>query len=272
MNVVSIPINLLVPDPTQPRSVMADAEMHALTASVKSLGQLLPLRVTPADAGNAHTVISGHRRLTALLKLGVPTADCVIVDGPMGEVDCLAERLAENLLRENLTPIDEAEGYRRYIALRGVTAAKAAQELHVPPARISRVLPLLDLPEALRAQIHAGRVSKDTAYYLARLPAGDERQRLFDLAAEGRLSRDEAARAAKTPAKPVAAAEPVTRVALKLPEGRSLTAAAPAITLDGLIETLEDVLKAARKARAQSWDVSTLAKVLKDRAAAGGAA
>ncbi|HEX4610071.1 MAG TPA: ParB/RepB/Spo0J family partition protein [Urbifossiella sp.] len=273
MNIALIPLDDLVPDSAQPRTAMTVAELEALAASIKGRGLLNPLHVQEADANGRHVIVSGHRRHAALVRLGAPSAACVITARPPDEADVLAEQLTENLLRENLSPIDEAEGYRRYMALRGVTAAQAADDLHVPPARISRVLPLLDLPADLREHIHAGRIPKDTAYHLSRIPVGDERTQLLARAAAGCLSRDEAARIAKSTRPRPAAAEsaPIRRVTCPLGGGRSLTVTAAAIRMDTLIDTLEDVLKEARKARAQGWDVGTLAKVFRDRAAAGGA-
>lgn len=274
MKAIPVPLEKLIPDPTQPRTAMAPADLDALAESINTRGQLLPLRVKPADANGIHIVISGHRRLAALQKLGVATADCVIVDEALDEADTLAEQLAENLLRENLSPIDEAEGYRRFMTLRGITAAQAAGELHVEPARISRALALLDLPDELRGLVHTGRLAKETGYYLSRLPAGDQQQRLFAEAAVGKLSRDKAAWAVKATRSKAVGAEspPVSRVCCKLGGGRSVTVCAAAVRLDTLIDALEEVLKEARKARQQGWDVSTLAKVCRDKAAAGGAA
>ncbi|HEX4609315.1 MAG TPA: ParB/RepB/Spo0J family partition protein [Urbifossiella sp.] len=272
MNIALIPLDALVPDPTQPRTVMTAAELDALAESLRDRGVQNPIRVQPADAAGRHVIVSGHRRHAALVRLGAASAACVITARLPDEADMLAEQLIDNLLREDLSPIDEAGGYRRYMALRGVTATQAAHDLHVPPARISRVLPLLDLPADLREHIHAGRILKDTAYHLSRLPAGDERTQLLARAASGLLSRDEAARAAKASRPRPTAAEPAParRVTCPLGGGRSLTVSAAAVQMDTLIQSLEEVLKEARKARAQGWDVATLAKAFRDRAVTGG--
>ncbi len=266
-----IPLPALVPDPDNLRRAMPSDEFDRLVESIRQRGLLLPLRVKPADAAGRHVIVSGHRRHAALLVLRATHADCIVVAGPLDEAAILAEQLAENLLRENLNPIEEAEGYRRYMALQMITAAKAAGELHVPPSRLSRLLPLLDLPEDAVRGIARGDIPQETGYYLTRLPEGEERCRLIALACAGKLGRDEAARAAKSSrAAPVEAA--VSRVTCKLAGGRSLTVAAESVQLASLIDTLEEVLREARKARQQGLDVTTLAKVFRDKAAAGGAA
>ena len=172
MTSVPLPLSVLDPDPAQPRKTVSPDELARLAASIHARGLLQPLRVRPADAQGRHAVLVGHRRLAALLLNGVTHADCVVAEGPQDEAAVLAEQLAENLLREDLSPVEEAEGYRRYMSLKQVTAGRAAEELDVPPARLSRLLPILDLPAAVRERVHRGEVPRDTAYHLARLPEG----------------------------------------------------------------------------------------------------
>lgn len=264
---VSLPLSVLVPDRSQPRQAMSSTDFESLVASIRQRGLLLPLRVRPADRDGKHLIVSGHRRYAALQHLGVTEVPCLLTEGTLDEATVLAEQLAENLHRENLNPLDEAEAFRRYLTVKGVPASQAAEELQVAPARMSRSLALLELPEELQAAIRAGRLPKETAYYLSRLPEGDERQRLFAQALSGSLSRDEAARAAKATRRGTPDAAPVTRVACQLPAGRLLTLSGAGITVDSLIETLEQFLKEARKARNQGWDITTLTKVCRDRAA-----
>jgi ParB family transcriptional regulator, chromosome partitioning protein len=272
MQTAFLPLIALIPDPAQPRKSMPADELSRLAASIAARGLLMPLRVKPADADGQHVIVSGHRRHAAMVKLGWTQAECIVVDGPLDETTILGEQLAENIHREDLSPIEEAEAYRRYLSLTKFSAAQAAKELHVPASRISRALPLLDLPEEVRVKIQIGQIHKETGYYLSRLPEGEERARLLRQAIEGTLTRDNAARAVKSARSIPSDVASVSRVTCKLVGGRSLTVSAPSITLDSLIATLEDVLKEARKARPQGWDVSTLAKVFRDRAALGGAA
>lgn len=272
MNTIPIALSRLVGDPEQPRKTWTDEGIAQLADSIRQRGLLLPLRVKPADANGNHVIVSGHRRHAALEKLGAKSAPCIIVDGPPDESTILEEQIAENLHRENLSPIEEAQAYRRYLALKVIPAARAAEQLNVPATRISRSLALLDLPDDVQAAVHTGTIPKETGYYLSRLPAGDERNCLMVQALAGSLTRESAARAVKATRSTATEAPALTRVSCKLPNANTLTLSGPAIELESFIETLEDVLKHARKARAQGWDVSTLAKVFRDRATKGGAA
>lgn len=273
MKTILIPLARLAPDPDNPRSaVVPDAAVDTLAESISVRGLLLPLRVRPADAAGTHTVVSGHRRLAALRRLGASEAPCVVADGPLTDDAVLAEQLAENIHRSDLDPVSEAEAFRRYLSLRNVTAAQAAAELNVSPARISRALPLLELPPAIREAVQGGAVAKETAYHLARLPDGPDRDALLTHALAGTLTRDKAARAARKPVGDDPASAAVKRVACRLTGGRTLTLAGAGLHLDALIDALEEVLKEARKARTQGLDVVTLVKVLRHRAGKGGAA
>ncbi len=272
MKTQPIPLSSIAVDPGNPRRNFAADEISSLAASIRERGLLLPLRVKPADAAGKHQLVSGNRRYAALLQLGMTSAPCVIVEGSLDEASVLAEQIVENVLRDNLNPIEEADAYRRYIALKQCSAAQAAAELHVAPSRLSRLLPLCDLPEEVRERVASGAIPQDTAYYLSRVPEGDERTRLFDRALKGELRRDDAARAAKTKTTPNSNSPSVNRITCKLAGGRLLTLSGHLVKLTSLIETLEEVLKEARKARQQGLEISTLAKLFRDRAAAAGGA
>lgn len=271
MKTVSLLLSALIPDPTQPRKSFDLGELEQLTASIRNRGLLLPIRVKPADADGKHVIVSGHRRHAALEKLEAKSAPCIIVEGPLDESTILAEQLAENIHRENLSPIDEAHAYRRYLALKAIPASQAALELAVPATRISRALPLLELPDEVQTAIHVGTIPKETAYYLSRLPDGEERNRLISQALAGTLSRDAAARAVKVSSSDHADTPAISRASFRLRDHRTLTLSAPAVRLDLFIDTLEELLKAARKVRSQGLDISALSKMFRDRPTTGGA-
>jgi ParB family transcriptional regulator, chromosome partitioning protein len=266
-----IPLTRLIPDAAQPRVSMHDVSMQMLTASIRKQGLLLPLRVKPADSNGLHVIISGHRRFLSLQSLGCTEAPCIIVTAPLDEATVLAEQLAENIFRESLSPLEEAQSYRRYLTLKNVTASQAAQELAVSSTRISRALALLELPKNIQDAIHTGKLSADTGYHLSRLPDGVVCEQLLAQALAGTLFRDAAVRAVKASQVEATDVVSVSRASLKLPADYTLTLSGPAVHLDVFISSLEDVLKEARKARTQGYDLSTLTKMFRDRSVKGGA-
>jgi len=144
--------------------------------------------------------------------------------------------------------------------------------LCVAPARISRLMPLLELPEEFQRKLHDGTVAAEVGYYLAWLPAGEERDRMMLKALEGKLTRDAAASNAKRHGVNSSGTTAVKRVSFKMTAGRTFTISGEGIDTENTIKDLEEIIKDLRKARSKGWEVSRLAKVLRDRAAAGGAA
>ena len=88
----------------------------------------------------------------------------------MSPTQVLEEQLIENLLRENLTPMEEAESYRHLMQVNGWNGKQLASALNVSPTRISRAVALLKLPHEMRTRIDSGEVSARAGYELSRLP------------------------------------------------------------------------------------------------------
>lgn len=280
MPLLDLPLASLTPDPQQPRTAIPDAELRHLAESIAGKGQLLPIRVRRVDGKpSEYLIVSGHRRHAALQLLCQPTARCLLVDGSPTDAEILEEQLIENLQRADLTPLDEAAGYQRFIELKNCTAAEVAKALAVSPARVSRMLALLRQPETVQSALRKGSLSADTAYHLSKHEDGPERDRLIAQAIKGELTRDQAMRAKPPRTKPSDssnAPRPLGRVTFELPEQTQptgdpgherpkLTVTGGLDSVDTLITHLESLLRAARKARSSGWDVSTLAKVLKDQ-------
>jgi ParB family transcriptional regulator, chromosome partitioning protein len=275
MKTQSLSVALLIPDPDQPRQSIPPGELTELVESIRLRGLLLPIRVRPVNVDGKHVITSGHRRFAALLALGELEAPCIIGGESLDEASILAEQLTENIVRANLSAMEEAKGYRRFLDLRGCSSKEAAQELGIAPSRLSKLLPLVNLPPELQAKVHDGSLAVDTAYNLARLPESEDRTFLFEQALRGRLNRDQAAARTKfllatknTPETPKVS---LRRVSCLLDKGRTLTLSGREVELESLIESIEVVLKEARKARTQGLDVTTLARVFRDKAGKGGA-
>lgn len=135
-----------------------------LAASIRSIGVLEPLLVTPAADGFA--VVAGHRRLAAARKAGLEMVPCVIRE--MSEVDRVVAMVVENEQRSDLSPIEAADGYFRLIDM-GVTQKELAKRVGRSAKHVGSRLALLELPRTVRTQIHAGRLSLTAAAALLEL-------------------------------------------------------------------------------------------------------
>lgn len=147
-----------------------------LAASIRSIGVLEPLLVTPAVDGFA--VVAGHRRLAAARKAGLEVVPCVVRE--MSEVERVIAMVVENEQRSDLSPIESAEGYFRLIDM-GITQKELAKKVGRSAKHVASRLALLELPRNVRGQVHAGRLGLGAAAALLELV--DEPQVIEEIAA-----------------------------------------------------------------------------------------
>ena len=147
-----------------------------LAASIRSIGVLEPLLVTPAADGFA--VVAGHRRLAAARKAGLDVVPCVVRE--MSEVERVIAMVVENEQRSDLSPIESAEGYFRLIDM-GITQKELAKKVGRSAKHVASRLALLELPRTVRRQVHAGRLGLGAAAALLELV--DEPQVIEEIAA-----------------------------------------------------------------------------------------
>ena len=105
-------VDRIIPDPDQPRKSFPEESIAQLAASLKKAGQLQPIRVRWSDEHEKWVIISGERRWRAAIQAELKTIACLFVDRPLTESEIRQESLIENLLREDLKPIEAAEGYK----------------------------------------------------------------------------------------------------------------------------------------------------------------
>jgi ParB family chromosome partitioning protein len=171
---VSLPVERVVPNPGQPRKHFDQAALKALAESIKQRGVLQPLVVRPAGDG-LHEIVAGERRWRAAQIAGLARVPCVVRS--RDDASTLQDALIENMVREDLTPIEEARCLRTLIDDLGVThAALAAQLDGRSRSDITNTMRLLDLPGDVVDLIDAGELTKGHGKVL--LGAGTEtRQR-----------------------------------------------------------------------------------------------
>lgn len=196
-NVAEIPVERISPDPDQPRQEFDDAALARLAESLRTAGQLQPIRVRWDDARGAYMVIVGERRWRAAQLAGLATLTAVIHDGTPGAGELLSWQLIENAQREDLGPVEQARAYRRLMDLNRWTGAQLARELAVDPASVTRSLSLLKLPAPIRELVKGEKLAPRTAYEVAKLSSSEDQIAMADrIVAEG-LTRDEAAAAVR---------------------------------------------------------------------------
>lgn len=161
----NISIELLQPSPFQPRKEFDTEALNALVESIKEKGVLQPLLVR--KQGNSYEIIAGERRWRASKLAGLKTVPVIIKD--LNDKEVLEVALVENLLRENLSAIEEAEGFQRLISEFSHTQEALAQIVGKSRSHVANTLRLLNLPETVKEMVKEGKLSAGHARALVGL-------------------------------------------------------------------------------------------------------
>jgi ParB family chromosome partitioning protein len=200
-----LPIESLHPSPYQPRRIFTDEGMASLVQSVKQQGIVQPLlvRPDPTRAGE-YEIVAGERRWRAAQAAQLHEVPAVVRE--LGDRDTLEIALVENIQREDLSPLEEARGYRRLIDEFGHTQEELANALGKSRSHVANLLRLLTLPESVQQMLSEGKLS---AGHARALITAAEPERLAErIVAKGLSVRDaerlaqEAKPGAPSPAKP----------------------------------------------------------------------
>jgi ParB family chromosome partitioning protein len=172
-----VSVDLIRPNPHQPRRTVNEVAIAELAASMKSSGIIQPLVLRRVVDG--YELIAGERRLLAAKRAGLTEVPAIVRD-----VDSFTQAqmaLVENIQREDLNPIDRALGYRVLIEQLGLTQVELAGRMGEDRSSVANYLRLLDLAEPVRNMVQDGRISMGHAKILAGVADVLEQQRLADL-------------------------------------------------------------------------------------------
>ncbi len=167
--VTTLPLREIEPDPDQPRKKFDDEALAGLAASITENGLLQPIAVRPKKLGTGYLIIAGERRWRAARLAGLTDVPVLIKDVTDEQAAALA--LIENLQREDLDPIEVAEGCRQLIEKYGLTQETAAKRLGKSRSAVTNSLRLLALPQEVRAKVSDGSLSFGHAKVLLGLPS-----------------------------------------------------------------------------------------------------
>lgn len=178
-----LPVREIEPDPDQPRKNFDEDAMAALAESIGENGLLQPIAVRAKKTGPGYVIIAGERRWRAARLAGLDEVPVIIKDVTDEQAAALA--LIENLQREDLDPIEVAEGCRQLIDKYGLTQESAAKKLGKSRSAVTNSLRLLALPEDVRRMVSGGKLSFGHAKVLLGLPNEDlMRQAAAEVAAQ----------------------------------------------------------------------------------------
>lgn len=154
--VFELDINLLQPNPLQPRGLITPESLAELAESIREHGILEPLVIAKTPAG--FQIIAGERRWRAARLVGLTKVPVVIREtSPQGMLEMA---IVENVQRQDLNPLERAQAYRRLIDEFGLANSEIAQRVGKSPAYISNTIRLLTLPDALKDALMAGNTTE----------------------------------------------------------------------------------------------------------------
>jgi ParB family transcriptional regulator, chromosome partitioning protein len=165
---VEIPIESIKPNPGQPRRHFDDAELEELAQSIREKGVLQPILVRPAVFAGEFQIVAGERRWRAAQRAGIRTLPAVVRS--LSDAEVLEIAIVENVQRADLTPIEEAEGYRALIESFGRTQAQVADTVGKSRVHVTNALRLLQLPDDVLAMVREGRLTAGHARSLVGAP------------------------------------------------------------------------------------------------------
>ncbi|KIH77667.1 chromosome partitioning protein, ParB family [Geoalkalibacter ferrihydriticus] len=164
------PLEDLRPHVDQPRKSFNDAKMEELVASIREKGIIQPLVVRRQD--DHYQIIAGERRWRAAQKAGLSEVPVVIQD--VSEDWALEMALIENIQREDLNPIEEAEAYRNLVSNFDLTQEEVARRVGKDRSSVANALRLLKLPEVVRRDLLESRLSMGHARALLALESDED--------------------------------------------------------------------------------------------------
>ena len=180
----NLKISQIVPNKDQPRKLFKEAELSELSDSIKQNGILQPLLVR--KKGTKYEIVAGERRYQAAKLAGLEEVPVIIKDISDAEVFKLA--LIENLQRADLSPLEEARGYKQLIKERSLTQDEVAKLVSKSRSAVTNTLRLLDLPEEVQQFVEDGLITAGHARAILAVPSPEGRVKLAQKVVDEKLS------------------------------------------------------------------------------------
>ncbi|MEX1219039.1 MAG: ParB/RepB/Spo0J family partition protein [Solirubrobacterales bacterium] len=180
-----LPVDLIEPNPNQPRRRFDEEALQALTDSIAASGVIQPLLVR--ELGNErYELIAGERRWRAAQEAGIERVPVVVRDSD--EADRLEVALIENMVREDLNPVEEARACAALVEDLGVTKEELGRRVGRSRPQISNLIRLLDLPDEVLAMLESAQLSEGHGRAILQVGDHDGRRDLARTALSGEWS------------------------------------------------------------------------------------
>jgi len=168
----TIPIELIEPNPDQPRKVFTESDLAELTDSISEKGLLQPLLVRPLPGETErYQIVAGERRWRAAQRARLHEAPCLVRE--LTDRETLEIAIVENVQRADLNPVEEARAFRQLVETFGHTQDEVARAVGKSRAHVANTLRLLALPKSVLSRLEEGALSAGHARAIATAPDPD---------------------------------------------------------------------------------------------------
>lgn len=182
--IINVKLDDLRPNPYQPRKIFDEDSLKELAASIKEHGVFQPIIVKKSIKG--YDIIAGERRVKASKIAGLIEIPAIVRD--FNDEEMMEIALLENLERENLTPLEEAEAYKNLIDKLNLTQEELAKKIGKSRSYITNTLGILSLPEKVKTLINEKKLTMGHAKVLSKIGSPEEIDALADKVVEEGLS------------------------------------------------------------------------------------
>lgn len=259
-----LPVSRIVSE-KQVREEFNEEAIAGLAATMGRNGQLQAVIVR--KSGDKFVLLDGERRWRAAKLAGITELDATVVDRDLSPAEILELSLTANIQREDLSPPEKAFGIKALMEATGENCSEVALRLGMSNSMVSRLLTLTGLPQQVLKLIASGEIPASAAPDLAKIDSPAKLQEVAAELASGKLTRDGLAKGAKRKKRSTSpGGKPVSgRLIAMLGLGRVVSVFAPALSIELMIELLEELLSKARKAKTQNLSLATFGKLLEDQ-------
>lgn len=194
-SIITLSVNEVEPNREQPRKEFDEKALSELSKSIEKNGVIQPILVRPVTGG-AYQIVAGERRWRAARMAGLTEVPVVIRE--MSDEDAAVFALIENLQREDLNPVEEAEGIRSLIEEFGMTQEEAADRVGKSRTAVTNTLRLLKLPADILSMVAKGKITAGHARALISLSDEGEMLRIANAVIDNNLTVREVEKTVKT--------------------------------------------------------------------------
>lgn len=260
MRVEQVLMELIDPDPSQPRQIIDPMAVEQLAGSINSHGQLQPAIVARME--KRFQLVDGFRRYSAAKLLGRKFLAAIVLDEVPTEDKRLILQVTANCLRSDLRPVEKARAFERLKSMNKWNNAELAQHLYISKSQVTLCLSHLTHSPEIQAKIDAGEISPSTAYAISRAPDETSRRAMLHAVSEGGLSRGDAVNHVKRRNN---FEGNLTRMVCQLPSARVTIEATDKRSLDAIGVLLRKLGQQCRAAANEGYDIKTLESILADK-------